>query len=48
MYLVQCYGQSKERLTRTKMILSEDSDINVEICATLEPSKLNKHPAGVY
>ena len=30
------------------MIVSEDSDINIEICATLEPSKLNKHPEGVY
>ena len=48
MYLVQCYGQSKERLTRTKMIPSEDSDIDVEIYPLLETSKLNKHPAGVY
>ena len=30
------------------MILSEDSDIDVEICPLLETSKLNKHPAGVY
>ena len=30
------------------MILSEDSDIDVEICLTLETSQLNKHPAGVY
>ena len=30
------------------MILSEDSDVDVEICPPLDPSKLNKHPAGVY
>ena len=30
------------------MILCEDSDTDVEICSPLEPSKLNKHPAGVY
>ena len=30
------------------MILSEDSDIDVEICLLLETLKLNKHPAGVY
>ena len=30
------------------MILSEDSDIDVEIYPLLETSKLNKLPAGVY
>ena len=30
------------------MILSEDSDIDVEICPLLETLKLNEHPAGVY
>ena len=30
------------------MILCEDSDTDVEICSPLEPSKWNKHPAGVH
>ena len=30
------------------MILREDSDTDVEICPPLEPSELNKHPAGVH
>ena len=30
------------------MILSEDSDTDVEICSPLEPSELNKPPAGVH
>ena len=30
------------------MILSEDSDIDVEIFPPLEPSKLNNYPAGAY
>ena len=30
------------------MILSQDSDIDVEICPLLETLKLNKHPSGVH